>query len=119
MKKNNRLVGSQGEELALNYLSGIGYRLLKRNYRCRFGEVDLIMADGSVTVFIEVKTRRSLIFGAPQEAVVPAKQARLKRIAEYYMVTNGIHEAHLRFDVVGISFSPQGVPKIEHLIGVF
>lgn len=112
-------VGMRGEELALSFLSGLGYHLLEKNYRCRLGEIDLIMKDGQTLVFIEVKTRRSTLYGSPQEAVGPAKQAKIRRLAGYYLLTKGIKEQQLRFDVVAIQFERKGKHRVEHLKGVF
>lgn len=113
-----RSVGLRGEELALSFLSGLGYHLLEKNYRCRLGEIDLIMKDGRNLVFIEVKTRRSTRYGAPQEAVGPLKQAKIRKLARFYLMTKGIEEEQVRFDVVAIRFG-EGKHQIEHLKGVF
>ncbi|AFV11257.1 endonuclease [Thermacetogenium phaeum DSM 12270] len=113
-----RSVGLRGEELALSFLSRLGYHLLEKNYRCRLGEIDLIMKDGQNLVFIEVKTRRSDSYGAPQEAVGPLKQAKIRKLARYYLMTKGIREQQVRFDVVAIRFGG-GKYHIEHLKGVF
>lgn len=112
-------LGLQGEKLALAYLSGLGYRFLAKNYRCRLGEIDLIMEEGPVLVFIEVKARRSTLYGLPQEAVGRAKQAKIRRLAQYYLVTMNIKEQQLRFDVVAILFDNKGRHRVEHLKGVF
>jgi putative endonuclease len=112
-------LGLRGEELALSYLSGLGYHLLVKNYRCRIGEVDLIMEDGPVLVFVEVKARRSTLYGLPQEAVGRVKQAKIRRLAQHYLVTRRMKERQLRFDVVAILFDNEGRYQVEHLKGVF
>ncbi|NPV28181.1 MAG: YraN family protein [Firmicutes bacterium] len=119
MALKRRETGLKGEEIALSFLSSLGYRLLAKNFRCRLGEIDLIMQDGPVTVFVEVKTRRNLLYGTPQEAVSPAKQAKIRRLAQYYLLTKKEEEAPLRFDVIAITFTEKGRPVIEHLKGVF
>ena len=114
-----RDLGILGEKLALNYLSQLGYHLLERNYRCRLGEIDLIMQDGSVIVFIEVKARRATLYGMPQEAVGPVKQAKIRRLAEYYLMVKEENECSLRFDVVAIRFEKTGNQEIEHFKNAF
>jgi len=119
MTLKRRKIGLEGEEIALSFLSSLGYRLLAKNFRCRLGEIDLIMQDGPVTVFVEVKTRCNHLYGSPQEAVSPAKQARIRRLAQYYLLTKNERETPLRFDVIAIMLSKPGKPVIQHLKGVF
>lgn len=83
------------------------------------GEIDLIARQGSELVFIEVKTRRSDFFGRPEEAVNPAKLARLFRLAEYYQDLHPELPPKLRIDVVAVIFSSAGQPQIEVFRGVF
>ena len=72
--------GGYGEAYAARYLTGIGMVVLDRNWRCELGELDLVLRDGRVLVFCEVKTRASAAFGSPLESVTPAKVARLRRL---------------------------------------
>jgi putative endonuclease len=74
-------LGQDGEDLAANWYEAEGYALLERNWRCREGEIDIVAARGSLTVFCEVKTRSSARFGLPAEAVGRAKQLRARRLA--------------------------------------
>ena len=112
-------LGLLGEETALAYLSGRGYRLLERNYRCNLGEVDLIMLDGHILVFIEVNARRSERYGEPQEAVGSVKQARIRRLAEHYLLCKGREECQPRFDVVTVRFKKSGRHIVDHFIDAF
>lgn len=112
-------LGLRGEELALAYLRDRGYTLVERNFRCRLGEVDLILKDGCELVFVEVKTRSSHLFGMPKEAVTPAKQARIRRLAQYYLLTRGRMDLTPRFDVVGVDLARRERPVIEHLVAAF
>lgn len=117
-----RQLGMIGEEIAFAYLSRLGYHLLERNYRCRLGEIDLIMLDGSFIVFIEVKARRGTHFGVPQEAVGAAKQARIRRLAEHYLQCKDNEDYQLRFDVVAVSFHKAGSQVkqvIDHIKNAF
>ena len=79
--------GQQAEALALSWLQQRGLVCVTRNYRCRMGEIDLIMHDGTTLVFVEVRQRRSARFGGAAASITPAKQARLVRTAEHYLHT--------------------------------
>jgi putative endonuclease len=111
--------GIKGEQIALSFLLGRGYQLLAKNWRCRSGEIDLIMMDGPVLVFVEVKARRGTSYGLPQEAVGSKKQAKIRRLAQYYLMVAKQNEQDLRFDVVAITFPGEQEPLVEHLQGAF
>lgn len=115
---SRRSLGDQGEDLAAAALKKQGYKILARNYRTPLGEIDLVARHGGALVFIEVKTRRSRRFGSPQEAVHPAKQERLRNLAEYYLSQKGLGEVAVRFDVVGILWQADK-PQIEVIQGAF
>lgn len=117
---SKRLIGQMGEEAALAWLKKKGHRLLARNWRCRLGEIDLITAEGNQTVFVEVRSRTSDLFGAPAESVTSQKQTRLRRLAEYYLLSQGLAGRSVRFDVVAVRLTPEGqVTHIQHLPGAF
>jgi putative endonuclease len=111
--------GTKGEQIALAFLLGRGYHLLSKNWRCRSGEIDLIMMDGKTMVFVEVKARRSASYGLPQEAVGSRKQAKIRRLAQLYLMLAQQDEPDLRFDVVAITFEGDREPLVEHLQGAF
>ena len=95
--------GAQAEEQALAYLQANGLRFLTRNYRCRGGELDLIMTDGDMLVFIEVRHRTWNDFGAPEETVTSSKRQRLLLAARTYLVRHPRHARRpARFDVVSL-----------------
>ena len=94
--------GKKGEDLAVAYLSEAGYRILQRNYRCIFGEIDIVAEDGETLVFAEVKSRRSCAYGDPQLAVGHAKQRKISRIALHYLSEKHQSQKPARFDVVAI-----------------
>ena len=102
MKWNTQCLGRRGESIAEGYLLSLGYRILERNYRNPFGEMDLIAMEGSTVVFVEVKTRNSSRFGSPELAVDLRKQQRLSRIAMEYLVRKAWTCKPCRFDVVAI-----------------
>lgn len=96
-----RAKGYLGEDIAQAYLEAQGLVTRERNYRTHYGEIDLIMQDGDVLVFIEVKYRQSSNYGNPLEAVTWRKQQTIKRVARCYIQTLG-YEPQCRFDVIGI-----------------
>jgi putative endonuclease len=101
MKNNNQKLGSWGEDLASDYLLKNGYKILEKNYRNNYGEIDIIAKKKRVVVFIEVKTRSGRSFGLPEEAVNKTKQVRLIKISEKYVLDNKI-KGNYQIDVIAI-----------------
>ena len=99
---DTRTSGIRGEAEAVRYVTDIGMTVLARNYRAAGGEIDLIARDGDVVAFIEVKSRRSPRYGAPEEAVTPAKMRNIVRAATAYLQKNRLLDAPVRFDVMAI-----------------
>ncbi len=100
--RRKKSLGKRGEDAAARYLEACGHVIIARNFRCRSGELDIVardFSDGSL-VFIEVKTRRSISFGLPCEAVTPEKRAHLRRAAETYMAYTGCIDELCRMDVI-------------------
>jgi len=95
-------LGRKGEDEAATALKKSGYRIVDRNYRCRYGEIDIVAVHGGVVVFIEVKTRGSDRFGAPAEGVDYRKQVRITRSSSMYLAEKGLVESEVRFDVVSV-----------------
>ncbi|MDQ5987256.1 MAG: hypothetical protein CSYNP_02993 [Syntrophus sp. SKADARSKE-3] len=101
--------GKQGEDLAVQYLRKKGYRIVERNFRCPFGEMDIVARQGNVLVFVEVRSRRSEgWFGEPVESVGSIKQRKLSRIALAYLQKRNLLDCKARFDVVGVKIKPDG-----------
>ncbi len=98
-----KMLGKKGEDRAARFLSKQGYKILERNYRTPSGELDLIALHQGAVVFIEVKTRTSDAFGAPELAVTPQKQRRMIKAALGYIKRKKFHQVPCRFDVVAIS----------------
>lgn len=94
--------GKTGEDLAARYLKKRGYRILERNYRCPYGEVDIVAQEGGAIVFVEVKSRRSDDFGDPQTAVGIQKQKKLSLVSLHYLNAKDIPAGNARFDVVAV-----------------
>ncbi len=109
-----RGLGRRGEELALRHLLAKGYRLVVRNWRCRAGELDLVMLDGDWLVCVEVRTRRGQALGSPEESVTAAKQARLVALGETYVQDHG-WTGDWRIDVVAVEMDPAGrLLRVDH-----
>ena len=96
-------LGESGEQQATAYLIKCGYKIVDRNVRARIGEIDIVAKDQGVLCFVEVKTRQSQEYGSPLEAVTPAKQRKLAKMAEWYVQEKNLEDMDARFDVVGIS----------------
>jgi putative endonuclease len=120
MTTSRKTLGRLGEELAARTLVERGYRIRERNWRCPAGELDIVAEDGNVLAFVEVKTRRGKGFGTPEEAVTPAKQAKLVELAATY-----VHESawvgDWRIDVAAVELTPGGkvlrVEIIQNAVG--
>lgn len=102
MTRARQALGAAGEDLAAAWYEARGYRVLDRNWRCREGELDLVLRRGPTVVFCEVKTRTSLAFGSPLEAVTPRKCQRIRRLAAAWLEQSGGGAADLRFDVAAV-----------------
>ncbi len=99
---HKQLLGKRGEDLAVSYLQNHGFRIIERNFKARYGEIDIVSLKDGVLVFIEVKTRIGTAFGTPEEAVTPKKLRDVVRTAEYYKIGHrGLPDA-MRIDVIGI-----------------
>jgi len=114
-------LGNLGENLALKHLHKQGYTILERNFRSKFGEVDIIAQDGEVLVFIEVKTRWSQKYGPPEEAITPGKIKRIIKVSQYYKMLHPQSPEAMRIDAVAIDLSPSGgfkeIKVIRNLTG--
>lgn len=113
-----RELGEEGERLAERYLTARGLRLIERNWRCREGEVDLVLDDAGTVVVCEVKTRTSRAFGDPVEAISRAKLARLRRLAARWLAEHPGGRRGVRIDVVGLLAHGDGTWSVTHLEGV-
>jgi putative endonuclease len=112
--------GDDGEQLALDYLLARGLRLLARNYRCKGGELDLVMLDGATLALIEVRLRRDASFGGAAASVTPTKQKRLVHAAKYLLLTRkDLARYRARFDVVAITADGSTEKRIEWIRDAF
>lgn len=116
----NQATGQLGEQAAADYLSNQGYRILERNFRSRGGEVDIVARDRQGCIaFVEVKTRRSLAYGLPQQAVTIRKQRQVSKGALSWLARNRLQNNSARFDVIAVLLQNGTQPQIEHIINAF
>jgi putative endonuclease len=116
--RGNKVFGAGGEQLAADWLVRHGYRLLARNWRSPLGELDIVSEQGTELVFVEVKARHGVRMGAPEEAVTPAKQRRLIRAAESYLMAHHQEQHPFRIDVIAIDVASSGeLLDIRHYPG--
>jgi putative endonuclease len=113
-------IGALGERLAAEHLTGLGLRILERNWRCRYGELDVIAVDPTTdtVVFVEVKTRTGDGFGGLAQAVTAQKARRLRRLAAIWLAGQKQSWAAVRIDVIGVRIGRRRTPEISHLQGV-
>ena len=115
---NNKDKGNLGENLAAQYLENLGYKILERNWRySRDGEIDIIALYKDCLVFVEVKTRKTIAFGHPFEAITPKKVSQVQSIARAYMAQSKEKYKTCRID--GISVLLTNPPQVEHLKNIF
>jgi putative endonuclease len=119
MLDRRRLVGQEGEAAAEQYLRRKGYRILSRNVRSSLGELDLVVEDGSVLVFVEVKARRTDEFGGAVHAVHRQKQKKLIQLASQYLSRHHFSHRPCRFDVVLLQETGDMHSQIEHVQNAF
>lgn len=110
---NTRTRGQKAEQLAVDYLSGCGYRIVERNFSCKLGEIDIIAREGGDLVFVEVRSRHSVSARDPIHTVDWRKQAKLVRAASFYLMTKHPEPVPARFDVVIVTL---GKPPIVEVI---
>jgi len=106
------LVWHEGERAAWQRYRGRGYRLVARNWRCRVGELDLVVERGGTLVFCEVKARASALAG-PFDAVTPAKQRKVRAVAEAFLLATRARPRACRFDVASVVLDRDGTPRVH------
>jgi len=114
-----KALGRRGEDLACGHLEGLGFTIVERNYRTARGEIDIVAGKAGLTVFVEVKARRSRLYGEPEEAVTPSKVRRLRSLAAEYLARKG-GSGEVRFDVISVTLDGDGnTTGLRHLPGAF
>ncbi len=107
------LVGTAGEAAAVAHYRRVGYRVLARNWRCRLGEIDLVLFRGRTLIVCEVKSRRGSALGGPFEAVTRAKQRKLRLLAETFLIASGLRPPEVRFDVASVMIDAGGTARVH------
>lgn len=115
---HNKLLGELGEQQAASYLQRKGYRILARKFRAKTGEIDIICGERDTVIFVEVKTRRSTIYGFPAEAVNLQKQRKIINTAWCYLTMNRMTSSPLRFDILEVLILKEEV-RINHIKNAF
>lgn len=113
-------IGALGEQVAVEHLESLGFEVLERNWRCRYGELDVVAVDPAarVLVFVEVKTRTTDLFGGVAQAVTPDKVRRLRRLAGLWLAARAGSWAAVRIDVIGVRIGRRATPELTHVQGV-
>jgi putative endonuclease len=112
------VLGKEGEQAAVSYLEGLGFRILDRNWRCAEGEIDIVAVERHTFVVCEVKTRSGTQYGTPLDAVGQAKRRRLRRLAVLWLSAHGVRFDQIRIDVLGLLRDGTDGFTIEHVRGV-
>ncbi len=110
--------GRDGEALAWEHLRRAGYRLVARNLRTRFGEIDLVVEQGDTLVFVEVRSRAGTRFGTPLDSIDRRKRQQVARLAADFLSRRRLDDRRARFDVVAVEWQ-DGAPKIDHVENAF
>lgn len=117
--KNKKTLGNWGEKLAVEYLQQHGYAIIESNYRCRYGEIDIVAKEGPVWCFVEVRTRKSDRFGRGFESITAVKRTHITKTAAFFLNQRRLDDAPARFDVVSIDFYTGAEYKIELIKNAF
>ncbi len=115
-RKQNRAKGSEAEDMAAEYLERVGMVVMKRNFHFgRDGEIDIIAKEGETLVFVEVKSRRSLVYGTPEDGITLSKRRILRRTAEGYLHIHKLYGCECRFDFIAVDYTKTPT-EIRHII---
>ena len=121
MINSRQELGKRGEEMACDFLREKGYLILEKNYRTRYGEIDIVAEKEGTVVFVEVKTRATGTFGWPEEAIDARKQHKLALTAEHYLAVHHLYNKNYQIDSVGIVFGNGGeireIRQEENIVG--
>lgn len=116
---NHLKIGDFGEEVAAQFLLRTGYKILNRKFRTKTGEIDIIAQQNGTIIFVEVKTRRSAVFGSPAEAVTYTKQQKIIKTALCYLNMTQKVNSPCRFDVLEVFIKPDKTFECNHIVAAF
>lgn len=114
--RNNKEKGASGEDTAVKYLTGNGYRILNRNFKTEVGEIDVIATDETTLIFVEVKARFNGVYGLPAEAVNYHKRRKINQVASQYIKKFRLFDIPVRFDVVEVYLDCN---RVNHIVNAF
>lgn len=115
MKANRQQIGRQGEEIAVRHLLAKGYEILERNFRTRYGEIDIVARVNGIMVFVEVRSRTSLVRGTGLESVDVHKQQQVRQMGNWYLQLHRLYDVPVRFDVISVLFiEPMRIDHVEN-----
>jgi putative endonuclease len=114
MSLDRKRLGERGEDAAAAFLERTGMTVVERNWRCSAGEIDIVALDQDAIVLVEVKTRRTVAKGTPEEAVTPAKQRRYAKLAAAYLQSAGVSDVPVRFDVITLLVVAEDRALLRH-----
>lgn len=112
---STKRIGDMGEDMAVQFLKKKGYKILDRNYRCRFGEIDIIAKYKNYYIFVEVKTRHDTSYGRPIESINSLKINRILKTLNFYLCQNKIHDSNIRIDAIEVFLNNSNDAKINHI----
>lgn len=116
MKRTRQKLGRRGEQIATIYLQRQGYVIVEQNWRCPFGEVDIVARDGDCLVFVEVRTWRPGPYGTPEASITPRKQSKMLEVAQSYLQAARLDDVDWRIDVVAIEMDRVAqVKRLNHI----
>ena len=118
-KTKNKIKGNFGEDIVEKYLVKNDFEILNRNFKCNFGEIDIIFKDKDEIVFAEIKTRTGLEYGFPVESVTYFKKKHILNTAKYFIYINELENIPLRFDIIEVLLLENQKPIINHIKNVF
>lgn len=119
IKTENKLKGNYGEKIVSSYLLKYGYEILRKNFICNFGEIDIIFKDKDEIVFSEIKTRTGIEYGFPAESITFFKRKHILNTAKYFLYREKIVDYAIRFDVIEVYLNKKEKPIINHIRNVF
>ena len=120
MKNFNKDIGNYGEDISYDFLKKQGYYVLSRNFRTKYGEIDIICKKNDLIIFIEIKSRYNYNHGSPIEAITYSKQMQIIKLCKFYIYTNNLIKYNVRFDVIEVFFNiDNNLHSINHITDAF
>ena len=119
IKTENKNKGDLGENIVEKYLEKNGYKIISKNFKCNYGEIDVVFKDKDEIVFGEIKSRNGIKYGYPAESVTNFKRKHIFNTSKYFLYINKLFDSNIRFDVIEVYFQHHKSPIINHIKSVF